>query len=266
MFERIELTRFRNSVALPMQQQHELEDRIAGGSATTIDKFPHQVSFRAYGQHICGAAILTTKHVITAAVCVVDPRDPLNHSVVAGSTTLAGDTNKQIRVAIRLIKHPDHKPVWPVQTNYDIAIVTVAGYFEFNQYVQAIKLPEAGVIPEQGVSVTLSGWGKPRIGEPLANELQQVSMSVVNPGNCEAVYGRLFFKRESMLCVGSEHGGKGSCEGDRGSPLTLGGRLVGIVGFEKDCGVKGDPSVFARVSQYVDWISKTITEKLDKAE
>lgn len=257
MFERIELILSRNSAALPTQ---ELEDRIAGGSATTIDKFPYQVSFRVYGAHTCGAAILTKKHVITAAFCVVASIDPTIHTVVAGSTTLAGDANRQIKIATRLVKHPSHIPVWPVQSNYDIAIVTVAGSFEFNQYVQAIKLPEVGVIPEEGASVTLSGWGKPRIGAPLASELQQVSMSILSPARCEAVYKKVLFKKESMLCVGSQQGGKGSCEGDRGSPLVQDGRLVGVVGFQKDCGLKGDPSVFARVSRYVEWISLTISE------
>lgn len=46
-----------------------LNNRIFGGSETTIDMIPWQVSLRHNGKHICGGAIITAQWILTAAHC-----------------------------------------------------------------------------------------------------------------------------------------------------------------------------------------------------
>lgn len=46
-----------------------LDGRIVGGSATVIQNFPYQLSLQYYGQHICGASILSPVVALTAAHC-----------------------------------------------------------------------------------------------------------------------------------------------------------------------------------------------------
>lgn len=60
------------------------------------------------------------------------------------------------------------------------------------------------------------------------------------------------------LCTTSPRG-IGTCFGDSGGPLAADGKLIGIVSFGEPCAI-GVPDVFARVSQYKDWIEKTIEE------
>lgn len=52
-------------------------------------------------------------------------------------------------------------------------------------------------------------------------------------------------------------------QGDSGGPLVVkqGSQWVqaGIVSFGKDCALANFPGVYARVSQYQDWINKVIT-------
>lgn len=42
--------------------------------------------------------------------------------------------------------------------------------------------------------------------------------------------------------------GKGSCEGDEGSPLVVNGELVGIASFGHGCGRKNFPGVSANIA------------------
>lgn len=43
--------------------------KIIGGTETDIESHPYQVSIGYFGFHICGGAIITTEHVVTAAHC-----------------------------------------------------------------------------------------------------------------------------------------------------------------------------------------------------
>lgn len=49
-----------------------LGDKIVGGQSTTIQKYPYTLSLQQYGQHFCGASIITSIHALTAAHCVYE--------------------------------------------------------------------------------------------------------------------------------------------------------------------------------------------------
>lgn len=45
-------------------------------------------------------------------------------------------------------------------------------------------------------------------------------------------------------------------QGDSGGPLTVDGVLVGLVSWALGCARVSYPTVFTRVSEYIDWIEK----------
>lgn len=195
--------------------------------------------------------------MITAAHCIQTTSGTSAYSVLAGSTVRTGDENQQVRDVARLIRHPRFS-TFPIDN--DIGIVLTATAFEFNKFVQAIKLPQFGVVPQEGAIVTVSGWGtlEPGAGS-LPNLLQYVTKPIVGNPKCSASYpGGI---KEGMLCAGAEKGGKDSCQGDSGGPLTLDGLLTGIVSWGRGCGRIGYPGVYTRVSHYVDWVAETISEQ-----
>ena len=62
-----------------------------------------------------------------------------------------------------------------------------------------------------------------------------------------------------MLCGGEE--GKDSCQGDSGGPLVAEVddkfTLVGVVSFGLGCADKGKPGIYAKVTNYLDFINDT---------
>lgn len=58
------------------------------------------------------------------------------------------------------------------------------------------------------------------------------------------------------ICTGPLSGGLSACSGDSGGPLEQDGTVIGIVSWGMTpCGSRGAPSVFTKVSAYIDWIN-----------
>jgi len=61
-----------------------------------------------------------------------------------------------------------------------------------------------------------------------------------------------------MICAGYAEGGKDSCQGDSGSPLTclIDGRWTqaGITSWGFDCATPNHPGVYTRLACFTQWI------------
>lgn len=55
--------------ANPLSGADEIEEKIVGGFATTIERNPWQVSLLSYGSHTCGGSIIGEKWILSAAHC-----------------------------------------------------------------------------------------------------------------------------------------------------------------------------------------------------
>ncbi|KAL0111983.1 hypothetical protein PUN28_013307 [Cardiocondyla obscurior] len=58
----------------------------------------------------------------------------------------------------------------------------------------------------------------------------------------------------TQVCAYDPSVEKGSCHGDSGGPLTVGGKLVGLVSWANGCASTSYPTVYTRVVSYLDWI------------
>ncbi|XP_046826107.1 chymotrypsin-1-like isoform X3 [Vespa crabro] len=231
--------------------------RIVGGEDSGSNEFPFQVSLRYSDTvHICGGALISERHVLSAAHCVCElfdePYDDL--SVVTGTRSVKKGGQFQRVKSIHC--HPDYvfgaKGSW----THDLVIITLSDNLTLNSAQNLIDLPVSDA-PEN-VSVILTGWGRHHSFGPLSDILQKVTLTTITNEDCQTYYNNTILP--SHLCT-LEHEGVGACKGDSGSPLTYNNQLVGIFSWTKPCAV-GSPDVYTRVHQFIDFI-KNITQYED---
>ena len=87
-----------------------------------------------------------------------------------------------------------------------------------NENIAAIDIPSADLEYENGHLCTVSGWGTTSEGGSLAKVLMKVEVPVVSDAKCRDAYGQSDIA-DSMICAGTDEGGKDSCQGDSGGPL-----------------------------------------------
>ncbi|XP_076341801.1 clotting factor B-like [Tachypleus tridentatus] len=149
--------------------------------------------------------------------------------------------------------HPQYRPK-PVLN--DIALWKLKHPVELSEYVDLICLPPPDV-NFSGMQGTIVGWG-------WTNSNGNVIFSSV-------LYGIIFRVPKQMendvhptnVCAGGED--KDVCWGDSGGPLAVevDNRwiVLGVVSFGRsECAEESWPSVFTRVSSYLDWIQEHVSD------
>uniref|UniRef100_A0A182JV62 Metalloendopeptidase n=1 Tax=Anopheles christyi TaxID=43041 RepID=A0A182JV62_9DIPT len=223
--------------------------RIVGGSDTTIANHPYQVSLRRMLKHSCGGAILNINTVLTAAHCVDYPElVPADFEIRAGSTFR--NEGGQLSTVAEIHTHPSYNE-WTL--DWDISVLKLASPLVLGGSVQPIGLPDRGLAIPDGTITSLAGWGSLYYQGPSTNHLQHVTVPIVSNSRCGMAYQNFAPILPFHLCAG--HKGRDACQGDSGGPLVYQERVVGIVSWGYGCAFENYPSVYTRVSEFLDFIS-----------
>lgn len=170
------------------------------------------------------------------------------------------DSDPQTIAVNRVIAHPSYNA--PQQYN-DIALLELAQDMRFNQYARPACLNSETTIAERRAIAT--GWGTTEYFGESSEQLLKVTLDLFRFNECHPSYERNRKLNQGLietqqLCAGSYDQEKDTCEGDSGGPLQVYHSLycmykvVGITSFGKGCGTAGLPGVYARVSNYINWI------------
>jgi len=228
--------------------------RIIGGEDTTITEHPWQAFMEGYGSFRCGAVIIDSKWVATAAHCVAGISPRAIKIYVGSSSRIEGASRKKVR---GYVIHPAYNSGSGFSPN-DVALIRLRGKLDFNSNVQKISLGSSSDDFEAATSCYITGWGRTEVNSNIAlpNILQEAEVSV-NNADCSVAWGANF-NPNVHLCVVDSANEAGSCNGDSGGPLVCDGILAGLTSW----GVVGCspelPSVYARISTYSDWINSYI--------
>lgn len=134
------------------------DDRIFGGQEARRGQFPYLASIRrtATALHICGGGIVSDRFILTAAHCVQSRPEAIRVSVGAHSRF----DNHTVYTVSRIVLHPRYREN-PLA--FDIAVVQTARRIIFGQFVRSIRLPTSNLPDQNGIRLTLAGWGLYRV-------------------------------------------------------------------------------------------------------
>ena len=214
------------------------------------------VAIIANGHLRCGGVIISSSHILTAAHCLLGESIP-DIFVVAGEhdTTKYDGTEQFIGVSSINI-HPGFDPN---MLENNIAIITLTGSLQLNNLVQPAKLPfEYGHETFSNIIGTIYGWGTTSFGGSTSNTLQKADINIIANSQCYNYYPTL---TSGMLC--SYTPGKDACQYDNGGGLfyKINGNnfVIGIISHGQGC-ASGYPTVYTRVTAYLNWITQIIPE------
>uniref|UniRef100_A0A8D0W4S5 pancreatic elastase II n=1 Tax=Sus scrofa TaxID=9823 RepID=A0A8D0W4S5_PIG len=217
--------------------------RVVGGEDARPNSWPWQVSLQydSSGQwrHTCGGTLVDQSWVLTAAHCISSSR---TYRVVLGRHSLSTNEPGSLAVKVsKLVVHQDWNSNQLSKGN-DIALLKLASPVSLTDKIQLGCLPAAGTILPNNYVCYVTGWGR----------LQSSPQILCSPSQNPPV------PHNSGLPQG-DSGGPLNCQGANGQ-----WQVHGIVSFGSSlgCNYYHKPSVFTRVSNYIDWINSVRTREI----
>ncbi|XP_041797887.1 complement C1r subcomponent-like [Chelmon rostratus] len=244
------------------------------GSSEAVNTIPWHVLLSIDG-HRAGGTVIADRWIMTAAHALTYNGNVVSNESLRIYIGLTDVTNLQSSpvLAASIHIHPEYNNPNFLDFNNDIALIKLQDPITFNSSIMPICLPAEGATYVTDMIGLVSGFGL--AGEQLisANKLKYVHLLVVEQEMCRSAVEKLKKATDNYnfpsltnntFCAGVPEGGKDSCHGDSGSPLAVRdeGRFwaAGIVSWGADCGAPGTYGVYTKVSNYLDWINKTMKE------
>ncbi|XP_060649315.1 chymotrypsin-2 [Drosophila nasuta] len=265
------ILRIESKVAYDKGSNSSSKSDIAKASVNDIDeplenprisKYPFMVSierndYKKY-THLCGGAILNEHFVITAAHCMLKPRQlyAKDISVLAGSSLLF-DKNATRFFVKATKRHPQFVPfrgndILLLLMEREIPIDNIHfGNIDFRDTTR-----KSGEIPAH-----LLGWGQTQLNQ--TKELEEVPFKTIQDKDCFINY-RFRYLTNSEVCAMNTRGPRGACDGDSGGPLVdeTHQKLIGLLTYgRKPCQID-KPYAFTRISLFVKWIEQEMANML----
>ncbi|XP_076174782.1 venom serine protease Bi-VSP [Ptiloglossa arizonensis] len=241
--------------------------RVVGGEPAQLGAWPWIVALGYHGKEnplkprwLCGGSLISAKHVLTAAHCA--SRADL-FMVRVGDLNLLRDDDGASPVEIEIDQKIVHPQYSTSKMENDIAVLRLKEEVQFTDLIYPICLPIKEPLRSKNFYrffPFIAGWGAVESRGPASADLLEAQVPVVSNDDCKKAYSR--FKNavidQRVLCAGYAQGGKDACQGDSGGPLMLLQKKtvyqIGVVSYGYKCAVPGFPGVYARVTEYLDFV------------
>ncbi|XP_042347963.1 chymotrypsin-C-like [Plectropomus leopardus] len=234
--------------------------RVVGGVDAKPHSWPWQISLQYNRQgewrHTCGGTLISNQWVLTAAHCISKGKE---YRVAMGKQNLIETEEGAVFMTpATIVVHEKWNPLF---IRNDIALIKLESPVTLSDSIMPACVPAAGLILPNNYPCYVTGWGRISTGGPIADILQQALLPVVDHATCSQSDWWGPQVKETMVCAGGD-GVVSGCNGDSGGPLNCQNtdgawEVHGIVSFGSglSCNFPKKPTVFTRVSAYIDWIN-----------
>jgi len=237
----------------------EVSDSIASVQVYKSDEWASHLEWT----HTCGATLLNSRWLLTAAHCADEIEKWGFARVVVGSSNISpGAPGQQVIRVLTPRKHPNAGKV-PDGAWYDIALLPLERPVQWTSGVSPAFVNQKLGTVGTGRPCAALGWGKSNETSTFSTTLQTVRLDRFTFRQCVLAYRNMPGVRisgETQVCAGSVgNTGEGICQGDTGGPLfceTNDGSVdfVGVAASGANCGSAQHPGIFMRVDYFLDWI------------
>ncbi|XP_014253068.1 trypsin-1-like [Cimex lectularius] len=243
------------------------KQRIIGGKRSEAHEFPWIASLSLNGTFYCGASLLTSRHLLTAAHCLYGKRyTDIRVGLGEHDRDQKNEPGKRL---LKLKRATMHEGFSVVKIQHDIGIIELETPVEHNgPFIRTACLPTTVNANYSGLDGIVAGWGKQKENGPTTPILRKVTIPLLTREECATGYGYCPKKiLETNFCAGQPGGMKDACQGDSGGPIHLNHtapnhmELIGIVSWGRGCGRPNYPGVYTRVDKYTSWIQKQIGDE-----
>ncbi len=239
---------------------------ILNGENAVPNSYPWMVSLRIFKEpnkfsgHFCGASIISSSYILTAAHCVANFR-PEQLAVAVGLHRLSEPlTRDNTYFVSEIIVNRNYNPQL---ISNDIALIRLKRRITYSSKVMPVCLPTSDPSPVYNQRVVITGWGsitgstKPG---SLPNELQQAVVTIIN--QMPVCFRVPIYSYYRNYCILDSRNDANACFGDSGGPLVWynGNKwiLYGVTSFgsgdEQGNCVPTNPGFYTNVPFYRRWI------------
>ncbi|XP_002008184.2 chymotrypsin-1 [Drosophila mojavensis] len=220
------------------------ELKIFGGITEPVRNYPFLVNLRRGPTFKCGGALIAPSCVVTAAHCLENDVQNVDNLYVNAQQDCLNDSipDSNVRQAWYACISPQYKPI---NLDADLAVIKLRQPFYTSDIINTVAVDFND--PPEDARMRIVGWGMTNEeGLDWGQCLQSADVSLVRRDQCNRQMSLITPITKNMFCALGENK-IDACQGDSGSPILYGGRVVGVVSWGKDCG-SGLPGVYTRFS------------------
>ncbi|XP_047508516.1 chymotrypsin-1-like [Pieris napi] len=243
------------------------DSRIVGGTvAGTVPWMVALTNGLLVRNLLCGASIITDRHLLTAAHCI-DGIFILGRLSISLRATVGTNHWNSGGVHYNIASNITHPNYDSDTVKNNIGILITRNAILFTDTISPVTL--SFDVVGNGVATTVNGWGRTQDGGATSAQLLELQAATIDGLVCMIEVPRVAAEIDSpwhippvepRIEICTHHSvGHGTCTGDFGSPLVRSDtrEQIGIASWIIPC-AHGAPDMFVRISAYKDWLEDSI--------